>query len=154
MDYSLKWTLGLIPFCIWFTSVGMHVDIKRNRKYDFWMIHTQSENCDSPSSHKWPLSRWMVKVMACVIWKGLSQGSCIPNMNALSLILQKIWHLLSFATKGQTDEWVLVFLAFANAIHFVWHHILCVVYRQIDIMCLFSNVIFIWIIIIVVYVCL
>ena len=29
-------------------------------------------------------------------WKGLSQGSCIPNINALSLILQKIWARLKF----------------------------------------------------------
>ena len=33
--------------------------------------------------------------------KGLSQGSCMPNINALSLILQKIWARLKFL--WQTD---------------------------------------------------
>ena len=35
-------------------------------------------------------------------WKGLSQGSCMPNINALSLILQKIWARLKFL--GRTDR--------------------------------------------------
>ena len=39
-------------------------------------------------------------------WKGLSQGSCMPNVNALSLILQKIWARLKFLwwTDRQTNE--------------------------------------------------
>ena len=46
--------------------------------------------------------------------KGLSQRSCMPNINALSLILQKIWARLKFlwqtdrgtdrGTDGQTNE--------------------------------------------------
>ena len=38
--------------------------------------------------------------------KDLSQGSCMPNINALSLILQKIWPRLKFLwqTDGQTDR--------------------------------------------------
>ena len=42
--------------------------------------------------------------------KGFSQGSCMPNINALSLILQKIWAMLKFlwqtdwGTDRQTDE--------------------------------------------------
>ena len=46
------------------------------------------------------------KNMACMHGtnrKGLSQGSCMPNINALSLILQKIWARLKFL--WQTDGW-------------------------------------------------
>ena len=40
-----------------------------------------------------------------VTWKGLSQGSCMPNINALSLIIQKIWVRLKFlcSTDGQRE---------------------------------------------------
>ena len=50
-------------------------------------------------------------------WKGLSQGSCIPNINALSLILQKIWARLKFLwqREGRTNKWVLMSPAFAKA---------------------------------------
>ena len=43
-------------------------------------------------------------------WKGLSQGSCMPNINAVSLILQKIWARLNILWQterqrdGRTDE--------------------------------------------------
>ena len=37
-----------------------------------------------------------------VTWNGLSQGPCMPNINALSLILQKIWVRLKIL--WQTDE--------------------------------------------------
>ena len=43
----------------------------------------------------------------CANWKGLSQGSCMPNINAISLILQKIWARFKFLwqTKGRrTNE--------------------------------------------------
>ena len=38
-------------------------------------------------------------------WKGLSQGSCMPNINALPLILKNIWARLKFLwqTDGQRD---------------------------------------------------
>ena len=58
-------------------------------------------------------------------WKGMSQGPCMPNINAPSLRLQKIWARLKFlwqtngrtdrGTDGQTDEWVLMSPAFAKA---------------------------------------
>ena len=40
-------------------------------------------------------------------WKGLSQGSCMTNINALSFRLQKILARLKFLwqTEGQTDGW-------------------------------------------------
>ena len=45
--------------------------------------------------------------------KGLSQGSCIPNINALSFILQKILARLKYNDR-QTDEWVLMSFAFVK----------------------------------------
>ena len=47
-----------------------------------------------------------------VNWKGLSQGSCMPYFNALSLILQKIWARLKFL--WQMDKWVLMSPAFVK----------------------------------------
>ena len=43
-------------------------------------------------------------------WKGLSQGSCMPNIIAPSWLLQKIWTRFKFLwwTEGQTDKWVLM----------------------------------------------
>ena len=64
----------------------------------------------------WPWSRSRSRHGAK--WKGLSQGSCMPNFNALSLILQKIWARLKILwwtdrwtdrqTEGWTDKWVLM----------------------------------------------
>ena len=56
----------------------------------------------------WHWSRSMFKVTTWGQLKGL-QGSCMPNINALSLILQKIWVRLIFCDRwrdGQTDRWM------------------------------------------------
>ena len=69
----------------------------------------------------WPWSRSMSRSLHGANWKGLSQGSCIPNINALSLILQKIWARLMFLWRkdrqrdGQTNEWVLMSPTFAKS---------------------------------------
>ena len=49
-----------------------------------------------------PWSRSTSRSRHGVKWKGLSQVSCIPNINVLSLILQKIWARLNICD-GQTD---------------------------------------------------
>ena len=70
----------------------------------------------------WTWNRSKVKVKAWCQMKGLSQGTCMPNINALSLILQKIWARFKFLwqTDRKTDrrmnkEWVLMFAAFNKA---------------------------------------
>ena len=82
-----------------------------------------SKNCGPPPGSKFDLEvdqRSMSRSSHGINRKGLSQGSCMPNINALSLILQKIWARLKFLwqTDGridrQTDEWVLMFPTFAK----------------------------------------
>ena len=61
--------------------------------------------------HLFPWSRSKSRSWHCANWKGLSHGSCMPNNNALSLIIQKIWTSLKFLwrteTDRRTDEWAL-----------------------------------------------
>ena len=63
----------------------------------------------------WPWGR--SRSLHSANWKGLSQGRCMPNINALSLILQKIWARLKFCdrqTVGRTNKWVLMSPTFAK----------------------------------------
>ena len=68
-------------------------------QYDWSMIfkgpikQANSENCGPPRGNKFDLEkgqRSSSRSRHGTIRKGLSQGPCMPNMNALSLILQKI----------------------------------------------------------------
>ena len=74
---------------------------------DFNVKQAKSENFDPPPGNKFDLevgqmSRWRSWYGAH--WKGMSQGSCMPNINALSSILQKIWARLKFfLTDRQMD---------------------------------------------------
>ena len=68
-----------------------------------------SENCGPPPSNNFDLEVGQrSRSRHGAIWKGLSQGSCMPNINALSLILQKIWARLKFLwrTEGRTNEFL------------------------------------------------
>ena len=82
-----------------------------------------TENCGPLHSNKFDLKKGQrSRSRHGANWKGLSQGPCMPNTNALSLILQKIWARLKFLWQtdgrtdrgmdGQTDEWVLMSPAF------------------------------------------
>ena len=65
------------------------------------------ENCGPPPGNKFHLEVGQrSRSRHGVNWKGLSQWSCMPNINALSLILQKIWARLTFLwrTEGRTDR--------------------------------------------------
>ena len=67
-----------------------------------------SENCSPPPSNNFDLEVGQ-RSWHGVNWKGLSQRSCMPYINALSLILQKIWARLSFCDRqteggGQGDK--------------------------------------------------
>ena len=82
------------------------------------------ENCGPPRGNKFDLEkgqRSRRRPRHGANWKGLSQWPCKSNINALSLILQKIWARLKFLWQtegwrdGQTDEWVLMSPAFAKA---------------------------------------
>ena len=67
-----------------------------------------------------------------VTWKGLSQGSCMLNINTLSLILQKIWARLKFLWQtdgrrdGQTDEWDLMSPRFRESGGQLWFTCCCI----------------------------
>ena len=62
-----------------------------------------SENCGPTPGNNFDLEVGQrSRLQHGVNWKGLSQGSCMPNINALSLILQKIWARLKFL--WQTDR--------------------------------------------------
>ena len=52
-------------------------------------------------SWTWKGQMWGSRSLHGANWKDLSQGPCMPSINALSLILQKIWSRLKFL--WQTD---------------------------------------------------
>ena len=73
----------------------------------FVSIQANSENCGPPLGNNFDLEVGQrSRSQRSINWKGLVQWSCMPNINALSFILQKIWARLKFLwqTKGQTDE--------------------------------------------------
>ena len=88
-------------------------------QYDIWNIinrfvdkQANSKNCGPPPGNRFDIGvgqRSRSRSLHGINRKGLSQGSCMPNINALSLILQKIWARLKFLwqrdwqTDGQTD---------------------------------------------------
>ena len=81
----------------------------------FWYQCKQanSKNCGPPPGNKFDLEigqRSRSRSAHGTNRQGLSQWSCMPSINALSLILQKIWARLKFLwrTEGQTDEWDLM----------------------------------------------
>ena len=70
-----------------------------------------SKNCGPPPGNKFVLEIGQrSRSSHGTNRKGLSQEWCMPNINALSLILQKIWARLKFVwqTDGQMDEWDLM----------------------------------------------
>ena len=72
------------------------------RTYNFLITSLTSKFGElwSPAQQQlWPWGR--SRSLHSANWKGLSQGWCLPNINALSLILQKIWARLKFLR--QTD---------------------------------------------------
>ena len=84
--------------------------------YPVWNREKNSENC-GPLHDIFDLEvgqRSRSRLRHGTSWKGLPQGSCKININALSLILQKIWARLMFLwrTDGHTDKWVLMSPAF------------------------------------------
>ena len=98
--------------------------LKANIIYDAHVCkQANSKNCGPPPGNKFDLGvgqRSRSRSLHGINRKGLSQGSCMPNINALSLILQKIWARLKFLwqrdwqTDRLTDEWVLISPAFAK----------------------------------------
>ena len=79
-------------------------------KVSFLCVRTKneqanSENCGPQQGNKFDLECQRPRPRHGSNLKGLSEGSCIPNINALSLILQKISVRLKFLwqTGGQTD---------------------------------------------------
>ena len=65
-----------------------------------------SQNSGPPPGNKFDLEIWQrSRSYNGINRKGLSQWSCIPNINALLLILQTIWARFKFLwqTEGQTD---------------------------------------------------
>ena len=76
------------------------------KKNIFLSKQANSENCGPPRGNKFDLEKGRrSRSQNGANWKGLSQGTCMPNINALSLILQKIWARLKFLwqTDGGTD---------------------------------------------------
>ena len=82
-----------------------------------------SKNCGPPPDNKFDLEigqRSRSRSQYGTNRKGLSQWSFIPNINAVSLKLQKIWARLKFLwqtegqTNRQTDEWDLMSPDFAK----------------------------------------
>ena len=64
-----------------------------------------SENCGPPCGNKFDLEKGQrSRSQHGAIWKGLSQGSCMPNINALPLILKKIWARLKFFVTDRRTE--------------------------------------------------
>ena len=74
-----------------------------------WRGHKKNlKNCGPPPGNKYDLEvskRSRSRSPHSTNAKDLSQGSCMPNINVLSLILQKIWARLKFLwqTDGRTD---------------------------------------------------
>ena len=67
-------------------------------------IQANLKNCGPLPGNKFDLEvgqRSMSRSLHGINRKGLSQGSCMPNINSLSLMLQKIWARLKFL--WQTD---------------------------------------------------
>ena len=76
------------------------MSLNRNSK------QANSENCGPPLGNNFDLEEGQrSRSRHGITWKGLSQGLCMPNINALSLILQKIWARLKFLwqTDGRTE---------------------------------------------------
>ena len=64
---------------------------------ELWPWKANSENSGPLCGEKFdPEVCQMSRSLHTVKWKGLSQGSCKPYINALSLVLQKIWARFKF----------------------------------------------------------
>ena len=76
----------------------------RDRQMDEWVLMTSKfvELWSPGWQQVWPW-RSMSRSWHDANWKDSSQGSCMPNINALSLILEKIWARLKFLWR--TDRW-------------------------------------------------
>ena len=71
------------------------------------IVTDASKNCGSPPGKKFDHGKGQSsRSPHGTNRKGLSQWSCMPSINALSLILQKIWARLKFLwrTEGRTDR--------------------------------------------------
>ena len=97
---------------------GIHVSPAKH-SYAWLPRQTNSKNCGPPPGNKFDLEVGQrSRSPHGTNRKGLSQGSCMPNINVLSLIPQKIWARLKFLwqtdgrTDRQTDEWDLMSPAF------------------------------------------
>ena len=94
------------------------LDFIRNRLVKLWGTRRKrelqneqanSKNCGPPPGNKFDLEvgqRSRQRSPHGTNGKGLSQGSCMPNINVLSLIPQKIWARLKFSwqTDWRTDR--------------------------------------------------
>ena len=91
-------------FQAWGIKIKSH-DFAMNCEIWNQQKQANSENC-GPRQQLWPWSRLRSRSQHGANWKGWSQGSCMPNISVLSLILQKIWARLKFLwqTDGLTDR--------------------------------------------------
>ena len=97
---------------------GMHMSPVKH-SYAWLPRQANSKNRGPPPGNKFDLEigqRSRSRSQYGTNRKGLSQWSFIPNINAVSFKLQKIWARLKFLwqteTDGQTDEWDLMSPAF------------------------------------------
>ena len=77
----------------------------------WWQFEANLENCGPTPSNNFDLKVGQrSRSWNGANWKGLSQGSCMANISALSLIHQKIWASFKFLwwtdrqREGQTNE--------------------------------------------------
>ena len=111
---GLLWFSGLCPSDVpWFfldkTSHFEHPTVLSRFYFPFIALFKRlfkkSKNCGPPPGNKFDLEvgqRSRSRSLHGTNRKGLSQGSCMPNINVLSLIPQKIWARLKFLL--QTDR--------------------------------------------------
>ena len=109
----------LLQLCIQSRIYSLIQILQHGNYHLMLLIQANSENCGPPLGNNFDLEEGQrSRSRHGVTWKGLSQGSCMPNINALPLILQKIWARLKFlwqtdggtgrGTDRQTDEWALM----------------------------------------------
>ena len=104
---------------LWSLKIKIEVQVTKFNSREEYSIYTSitnkylnmteqanSKNCGPPPGNKFDLEVGQrSRSPHGINRKVLSQGSCMPNINALSLILQKIWARLKFLwqTDGLTD---------------------------------------------------